>query len=68
MQGFKPITETNKKGNIHKLWLANNQINRLPASIGYLKNLQLIDLQNNPVSPDHLDEISHWLPNCEIIF
>jgi Leucine-rich repeat (LRR) protein len=53
---------------VYKLNLSCNQLKTLPKEIGELKNLQCLDLRENPISDKEKKKIRKLLPKCNIKF
>jgi hypothetical protein len=53
---------------VYKLDLSKNQLSTLPKEITELKNLQGLDLGENPISEKEKKRIEELLPKCNIDF
>jgi Leucine-rich repeat (LRR) protein len=53
---------------VYKLDLSRNQLKTLPKEIAELKNLQCLDLRENPISDKEKKKIRKLLPKCNIKF
>jgi len=51
---------------LEKLNLAKNKLIELPSEIRQLKNLKYLNLKKNNISPEEIEKIKSWLPNCKI--
>ncbi|MEX2668905.1 leucine-rich repeat domain-containing protein [Candidatus Uabimicrobium amorphum] len=66
------ITQVPKEmGNLSNLITLNmgyNKIAKLPKEIGNLSKLKVLFLEGNPISQQHQDELSLWLPKSTLRF
>ncbi|OJJ21674.1 hypothetical protein BKI52_14295 [marine bacterium AO1-C] len=66
--GLKKIDFSSHKNasNITHLYLMNNELESIPASIQSLTKLRFLKLRGNPLDKSQVDQLRQWLPNCRI--